>query len=303
MLDFSIDLLRTFIAVHKYKSITGAADKLNKTQTAVSAQIALLENRTNLKLFDRSRRPYQLTAAGRCFLEFAETTINRINGLESTLKELATGSVGEVKVGASTSIATYIMPGIVIELLTQYPKLRFTVMTQPPRVIAEAVKQSEVEFGVVLTHDAPKGLNSKILRTVRLCFVTSSSHPLRSKRIVTPKDIENIPFVMGLENSEYAAMITDVLRTIGVYKTSVAFRINSFAAMKEFVRSGIGITIVPEFAVKPEIESNLLSEIKIKNAKPTFKIMMIERTGVQSSPSVKFARDVIEERIAGGSSR
>jgi LysR family transcriptional regulator, transcriptional activator of the cysJI operon len=297
MLDFSIDLLRTFLAVHKYKSITVAAEQLYKTQTGVSAQIALLEEKAKIKLLDRSRRPYQLTEAGHYFLDFAEMMVNRTDGLDSTLKELTNGNAGEIKIGASTSIATYVLPPIVISILKEHPNLNFTVMTQPPRVIAEAVRQCELDFAVVLTHEAPQGLKAKVLRVERLCFITSSSHSLRQPKLVAPKDIRHIPFVMGLKNSEYARMINGMLRAVGVHETSVVFRINSFEAMKEFVRSGMGVTIVPEFAVKHEIEAHVFSEVKIKNAKPTFKIMLIERPRVHSSPSVKLAKHIIEQRI------
>lgn len=299
MLDLSIDLLRTFLAVHKYKSITVAAEQLNKTQTGVSAQIALLEEKANIKLLDRSHRPYQLTEAGRYLLDFAEMMVNRTQGLNLTLKELANGNAGEIKVGASTSIATYVLPPIVIGLLKEHPNLNFTIMTQPPRAIAEAVRQCELDFGVVLTHEAPPGLTAKTLRVERLCFITSSSHPLLRQKVVAPNQIEHIPFVTGLKNSEYANMISGMLRGIGVHKISVVFRINSFEAMKEFVRSGMGITIVPEFAIKHELEANILFEVTIKNAKPTFKIMMIERPRVHSSPSVKLAKHIIEKKIMG----
>jgi DNA-binding transcriptional LysR family regulator len=297
MLDFSIDLLRTFLAVHKYKSITVAAGQLSKTQTGVSAQIALLEEKANIKLLDRSRRPYQLTEAGRYLLDFAEMMVNRTEGLDLTLKELANGNAGEIRVGASTSIATYVLPPIVIGLLKEHPNLNFTIMTQPPRAIAEAVRQCELDFGVVLTHEAPQGLTAKTLRVEHLCFITSSSHPIRKQKVVAPSQIEHIPFVTGLKNSEYASMINGMLRGIGVHKISVVFRINSFEAMKEFVRSGMGITIVPEFAVKHEIKTHVFSALKIKNVNPTFKIMMIERPRTHSSPSVKFVKHIIEQKI------
>jgi DNA-binding transcriptional LysR family regulator len=70
--------------------------------------------------------------------------------------------------------------------------------------------------------------------------------------------------------------------------------------MKEFVRSGIGMTIVPEFSVKHEIEADILAEIRVQNAEPTFKIMMLENPRLQSSPSVKLAKGLIEKRILGG---
>ena len=299
MLDFSVDLLRTFLAVHKYKSITAAAEQLRKTQTGVSSQIALLEDKAKIKLLDRSRRPYQLTEAGHYFLDFAEMMVNRADGLDLTLRELAKGNAGEIRIGASTSIATYVLPPIIIALLKEHPKLNFTVMTQPPRVIAEAVRQCELDFGVVLTHEAPQGLNAKVLRIERLCFVISSAHSLRRRKLLAPKDIRHLPFVMGLQNSEYTRMINGMLRATGVQETSVVFRINSFEAMKEFVRNGMGVTIVPEFAIKHELEANVLSEVTVKNAKPTFKIMMIERPRVHSSPSVKLAKHIIEKKIMG----
>src|SRR5688572_13537603 len=107
LMKFSDDLLRTFLAIYEEKNFSGAAETLHKSQPAVSIQIATLEKQIGLKLFNRSERPLRLTEAGSIFLQFAREVTNKANEVDRSLRELAIGTAGEVKIGASTSVGAY----------------------------------------------------------------------------------------------------------------------------------------------------------------------------------------------------
>jgi DNA-binding transcriptional LysR family regulator len=154
---------------------------LAKSQSAVSTQIALLEKDLGIKLFDRTKRPLDLTEAGRLFLDFARDVLNKTEDFERYVSELSSGVAGSVKIGASTSVGTYILPAIISQLLRKFPKLNVSVSTQPRSLVFESVRRADVDFGFVLSDKPPGALESRTLKTERLCLFVSSNHALAKK--------------------------------------------------------------------------------------------------------------------------
>jgi DNA-binding transcriptional LysR family regulator len=296
-MDFSLDLLNTFLAVYENRSFTVAAEKLHKTQSSVSAQIALLEDRARLKLFNRSRKPIQLTEAGRLFLQFAEVTVNSAEGLSRSLRELASGVSGEIELGATTSIGTYFLPKIIAGVINEYPKLNITLSTQTRTVICDAVRQSYLDFAVILTDKKPQGLTSKLLKSERLCFIVSRFHPLAREKAVTLKRLQSVPFILGLKDTEYTEMIDKILKRIGVSRYSVRLRMSNFEGWKECLRTGIGVSILPEFSVRREIDTNSLSEVMVENVQLAVNILVVENPRHVLSPSIRLIKERIEHAI------
>jgi DNA-binding transcriptional LysR family regulator len=220
-MDISSDFLRTFVQVSKVGSISEAARTLHKSQSAVSTQIASLEDQAGLKYFDRSERPLRLTESGHIFLRFAREFINRTDALGRSLNELASGVAGEVRIGATVSISAYLLP----------------------------------RFVIGLEHDSQSG---------------------------------------------YTDMITRLLRKAGCSKYTVGLQISNVEGIKEAVRSGVGISILPWFSVKREISENVLSEVKVRGIRLSASLMSIERPGDCPSPGVASIKALLEGNLKNG---
>src|SRR6266545_3385589 len=109
-MNIDLDRLSTFIRLAQEGSFTASGKSLRKSQSAISLQIAGLERQFGLRLIDRSTRSIQLTEAGQLFLQFSTQIVNQTADFERTMSELAHGVSGEVKIGATTSIGTYLLP-------------------------------------------------------------------------------------------------------------------------------------------------------------------------------------------------
>ena len=130
MISVSTDHLRAFIAVVEENGFSNAAVKLHLSQSAVSMQVRLLEQRVGATLFDRSKRPPRLTEVGRTVLAFGTQLVNTTGNLERYLQEFSSGISGEVRVGAISSISADLLVPIVVQLLTKSPDLKISIMTQ-----------------------------------------------------------------------------------------------------------------------------------------------------------------------------
>src|SRR5262245_24264336 len=109
-MNISTETVKTYLAVCEHRNFSAAAVALRKSQSNVSTRVAQLEGEIGLKLFDRSKRPLRLTEAGSVFLQFAKELNNKTRDLGRMLAELAVGTAGDVRIGATNSIASYLLP-------------------------------------------------------------------------------------------------------------------------------------------------------------------------------------------------
>lgn len=293
----STTTLTYFLEICREKGFSQAAEKLGKSQSAVSTQIALLETELGLKLFDRSKRPLLITEAGHLFLEFARDVLNKTRDFERCVAELSTGLAGEVRIGASTSVGTYILPPLISQLLRKFPKIKVTLSTQPRSVVFESVRRADVDFGLVLSDKPPDGLKSCTLKEERLCLFVASTHELARKRRLSLAELTTVPFVVGPQGTEYTEMISRVLAGCGLSEYSVAARISNFEGVKEVVQAGLGIGLLPSFMLQREICEGVLKQLKLQDFNTSATIMQIERSEHLATPTIVRVKDYFSAAI------
>jgi DNA-binding transcriptional LysR family regulator len=255
-----------------------------------------LEDSVGLKLIDRSQRPLRLTEAGRLFFQFAEDTLNKADSLRNFFRELERGVAGQVRVGASLSVGSYLLPTIVGKILQQHPKLQLNVFTQNRELVCDAVSQSRVDFGIVLSDEVPQNLQVTSLRIEPFHIVARKNHPLTKKTNNTVEKLQTTSFIIGMSN-DYSLMVDRMLRSVGVVNYSVGCRISSFEGRKECVRAGVGITVLPKFTVEAEYRKNVLAPVELKAVRLSAPIMLIENPRHLSSPSVTLVKDLLVKGI------
>ncbi|MPZ75599.1 MAG: LysR family transcriptional regulator [Deltaproteobacteria bacterium] len=296
-MKFSSATLAYFLAICREKGFSQAADKLDKSQSAISTQIGLLEKELGVKLFDRSKRPLLITEAGQLFLEFARDVLNKTEDLERYVSELSTGIAGEVRIGASTSVGTYILPSIISQLLRKFPEVKVSLSTQPRSLVFESVRHADVDFGLVLSDKPPNGLESRTLKAERLCLFTSSNHALARKKWIQIADLESIPFVVGPKGTEYTEMISRILTGYGLSDHRVAARISNFEGVKAVVHAGFGVGLLPHFMIRREIRERALQQLKVQGFNASATIMRIERIDHLATPTILRVKDFFSSAI------
>ncbi len=296
MISLSIDHLRAFIAVFEEKGFSNAAARLHLSQSAVSMQVRLLEERIGAILFDRSKRPPQLTQVGRTVLEFGKQLVSTTGDLERYLQEFSSGISGDVRVGAISSISAYLLVPIVFQLLRNSPNLKLSILTQSRSLIYDAVRHSAIDFAIVLSDEKPRNLAVNVLRRERLCFAISSKHFLRSKRVVTIKDLRTARFVHSLEGREYTKMVERLLERAGLKDVKVAMRVSNWESIQEAARAGVGIAVLPKFVIERDRtqRGRKIYELPVQGVTSHADIMLVENPDRHFvSPSVILVKNAI----------
>src|SRR6516162_8637671 len=296
-MDISSNLLRTFLAVSEHGNFSLAAAALRKSQTIVSTQIAQLEDQIGLKLFYREKRPFRLTEAGTTFLQFAQEFTNRIRDADRRIKELGAGTAGEVRIGATDSIAAYLLPKIIARLLRDHPRINIYIVTEIARRLFEFVREGEVDFALTLLDNPPRDLLIKPLIEESFCFVASPKHPLAGTTIASKDQLRNVAFVAGQRGMGHDTIVQRVLDRAGIFNYEIRVRISTYEGVKQLLYEGRGVSVLPTFAVQDELKEKKLVRLKTKGIDLGTTLFLVKRPNYPSSPAVSLVENFIATSI------
>jgi DNA-binding transcriptional LysR family regulator len=301
-MDVSTDFLRTFIAVCEYKSFSRATARVHKSQAAISTQIAKLEEHAGSKFIDRSQRQFRLTKEGELFLNFAHEMVAKTDAAQQSLQALHNGLEEEVRIGTTRSVGIYILPDVISSIAKNSPDLKISLLTQGRTLTYERLQQGAVDVAVVLADSVPRGFFATPLRSEPLCFVISPKHPLARKNTISREELKTLPFISGIKGNDFSDMIDEVFQKEGIPRPTGDITINNLRVRKEAVRAGVGVTVLPSFTVRREVQSKTLKVLTIEGRHVLdTQLMIVELRRRSPNANVELVKKALEEMLAVGS--
>jgi DNA-binding transcriptional LysR family regulator len=246
--------LQVFHAVAKQMSFTKAAETLFMTQPAVTFQIKQLEEHFNTRLFERGHGRIALTPAGEIVLEYAERILALSAELETRLREMTGRLSGPLLIGASTTIAEFLLPRVLGEFKSLHPEVQPKLVVANSEAIENRVAEHTLDIGLI---EAPSHLPSLLTEMCcedELQVIVSPRHPLAKAKSVTPKQLLAYPYV-SRESGSGTREFTDLyFRKAGVNpaELSVVMELGSPEALKGVVETGLGFAILSKATVAKE---------------------------------------------------
>jgi DNA-binding transcriptional LysR family regulator len=246
--------LQVFHAVAKHLSFTKAAEALFMTQPAVTFQIRQLEEHFNTRLFDRAQGRITLTPAGLVALEHAERILAITSELESRLREMSGQIAGPLLIGASTTIAEYILPGILGEFAARHPSIVPRLLVANSEVVQARVAERSLDLGFIEGDSHLPSLASEVCCEDELQVVCAPSHPLARQAAVAPRALAEHGYISREPGSGTREVIDLYLRRAGPRLDSlhVVMEASSPEALKGLVATGLGFTIMSRLTVTKE---------------------------------------------------
>jgi len=239
-----IDSIALFVRTADLHSLTKAADASSMGVAAASRRIALLENRLNVVLFERSSRGVALTAAGASLLEPARLLLLQLNQMQNDMADHSAGRKGVLRLSANTSAITQFLPEDVAEFEQSNPDIRLVIHESWSSNIVQALLASEVDVGIVMDGSATDGLSCFPYRADRLALIFPPGHPLQQRPSLAFHEVLEHD-IIGLEDSASMMMLLaeEARRHQKVLKLRVQVR--SFEAVSRMVQAGLGIGVLP----------------------------------------------------------
>lgn len=246
--------LQVFHAVAKQLSFTKAAEVLFMTQPAVTFQIKQLEEHFNTRLFDRGHGRIALTPAGEMVLEYAERILGLSSELDVRLAEMTGEIGGPLLVGASTTIAEFLLPRILGEFKSKHPSVKPRLVVGNSETIETRVVEHTLDIGLIESPSHQPNLQSEMCCDDELQVICSPSFPLAQFKELTPQQLAPHPYISREPGSGTREFTDGYLRKSGVAidSLSTAMELGSPEALKGVVETGLGFAIASRASVSKE---------------------------------------------------
>ena len=254
--------LKVFLAVANEKSFSRAAEKLLRTQPAVSLAVQRLETELNEKLIDRSAKDLLLTDAGRIVLEYARRFQNLESDLQNGLAELRDNSSGRLIVGANESTSLYLLQHI-SKYRRLYPKVRVQVRRSLSSRIPAQLIDGDLELGVISYDPEDERLLSHIIYTDHLSFVVSPQHRFAARDEVSISELDMETFVAHNVMSPYRDTVLREFQRSRV-PLNMDVEMPTVETIRKMVQRNEGVAFLPKMCVEQEVEQGTLREVRVK---------------------------------------
>jgi len=258
--------LKVFHTVARLLSFTKAAEALHMTQPAVTFQVRQLEEYFNTRLFDRTHNKVNLTPAGERVSEFAERIFDLYAEMENTVRDLTGEISGALTIGASTTIAEYMLPALLGEFKNKYPDINLRLKVSNSEGIVSMVEHNVIDLGVVESPVSNKSLIVEVCHLDQLVVIAEPNHELvRRGGKVKASEIVKYPFVSREEGSGTRDVILQYLIEEKVNPADLNFslELGSPEAIKGAVEAGMGITIISRSIIGKELKLYTLCELQL----------------------------------------
>jgi DNA-binding transcriptional LysR family regulator len=284
--------LEVFLTVAREGKFSRAAEKLHRTQSAVSQSIHKLEDDIGEPLFDRSSRAGLLTDAGRVLQEYAERLLNLRDDAAVALGELRELHRGKLAIAANEFTALYLLP-VLGEFRRLHPMIRVTVQRSLGSHIPGDVLRHSSELGVLSYDPQEAQLRSIVVYLDELIFVVPPRHPVAGETQVSIRQLGAESFVAHIVPSPYREK---VIQTFQRHKTPLHMDVElpTLQAIKRFVAMGNGVALVPAISVENELTRGELVHIPVRELRLHRKLRLVYRKAASLSHAARAFLKVAE---------
>lgn len=267
--------LEVFLAVAREGRFSRAAEKLYRTQSAVSQTIHKLEDELGEALFDRSSREGVLTDAGVVLQNYAEQLLNLRNDAREALVELRELHRGKLVIAANELTVLYLLP-LLSDFRRLHPMIKITVYRALGGQIPGDVLRHNVELGLLTYDPQEPQLHSVVVYRDELAFVVPPNHPLAPEKQISIRQLGAEPFVAHIVSSPYREKVIQAFRR---HRTPLhmVVELPTLQAIKRFLVMGNGVALLPEISVEGELARGELLRIPVRELRLHRKLRLIYR--------------------------
>ncbi|MFK7676487.1 LysR family transcriptional regulator [Priestia megaterium] len=255
-----INYLYTFKEVAKWGSYTRTGEELGYAQSSVTTHIKKLEDHYGQKLFERTGQKMKLTQPGEELLYY----VNQVTELLNEAKERLTTNEdarGTVSIGTVESLAAYFITPYIRELKKQYPSLKIMLEAGLCPNLTQGIIDGKYDVAVLLDRlQTSSSLEVIPIRKESMVMIASSSHSFSKRNSVLMEEFEGETIILTESGCPYRTLLEEMMRSSGIHMQSV-ISFSSLEAIKQCVADNLGIALVPEIAVKQEMESGKLIKV------------------------------------------
>ena len=271
--------LEIFRALAEELNFTRAAERVHCVQSNVTGQIRSLEQELGTQLFDRLSKRVVLTDSGKRLLPYAERVLGTLTEAKQALSPSAVPS-GPLKVGAPESVLTYRLPRVLRRFRKRYTEVELIFRPDPvcafiasnaagfnedgflKATLVDSLETGQLDLTILMVDGvANERLSSIPLRTERILFVASPTHPLATRTKVMPEDLQGQKLLLTEAGCAYRKKLDDLLALRGIRPKNIT-EFGSVEAIKGCVALGMGIALLPQIVVAADMRAGRVAALR-----------------------------------------
>ena len=285
--------LRYFVAIAKHGSFSRAAQFIYVAQSALSYQIAQLEESLGMRLFHRLARGVTLTEAGIAFLPQAVSILRQADDAKASLHSMVGHPTGKVTFGLSPSVCSVLALALLKTVREKLPGVSLELTEELTGTLAHHLQTGELDLAILIDDGELDPFVSIPLLTERLHLISRPPGPITAKRRSTPLErVLKLPLLLPTSKQGVRPLIERCARNKGLSPPNVVTEINSIVILRSMLQAGIGHTIQSSMAFKQDIDSGILVSIPIEKPILSRTLTLCSPKAIPMSSAVAAVRDV-----------
>lgn len=257
-----LNSLQVFLTVARERSFSRAAEKLYRTQPAISISVRKLEEWVGQPLFVRGTGARTLTEAGVLLIEYAERMLNLREEARRSLEDLAGLRRGRLSLGVNESSIHALLPALA-RFRRKFPKIEIAIHRVYSRDIPREILNYRLDLGIASYRPSNAALAAVALLRDGLAFVVHPRHRLAKKRRVSIRELGDEIFIAHIVASPYRDRVIQLFARHHV-ALQMGVELPTIESIKRFVEMGMGVAIVPRMCAQAEVERGQLIEVRIR---------------------------------------
>jgi DNA-binding transcriptional LysR family regulator len=281
----NLETLQLYRDVVRLRSFSRGASVNDVSQSAVSQAIHQLEAELDVRLLDRTKRPFTVTPEGRVFYEACRDLLDRFQQAKARIASARTRLDGTVRVAAIYSVGLHDVSRHLQPFMTAHPQAKVLLECLHPQKVVEAVINDEADIGIMSYPPAMRSLNVIPWRSEQMVLVCRPGHRLARRRTVLPNELNGEKFVAFDPHLGIRKAIDRSLRKHDV-KVNVVMEFDNIETIKQAIAIDAGVSILPRSAVLKEVEIGSLAAVPLDIPDLVRPVGIIHRKQKHLSPTV-----------------
>lgn len=262
----TITQLQYVLAVAEYKNFTKAAEKVFVTQPTLSMQVQKLEEELDVKIFDRAKKPIELTEVGKNIVEQAKNIVNESNRIQDIVDQQKGFIGGEFKLAIIPTVMPTLLPMFLTNFIKKYSKVNLVIKELTTPEIIKSLKDGNLDAAIAATPLNEEGILEKPLYYEPFMAYVPESHRLYKAKEITPEDLDPDELLLLEDGHCFTDNVLNICKTNKHLPNTDKFNLESgsFETLIKLTDEGLGMTLLPYLN---SLDLNEQAKAKLRNFK------------------------------------
>jgi DNA-binding transcriptional LysR family regulator len=277
--------LRSLVALAELGTITLTAQKLNLSPAAIHKQLKSMEAQLGVRLYQRTGRALQITQAASVLLPYVSDLLAQYEAALKALEEWKGVKQGAVRIGAGPSLSTYVLPELLKRYRRRYPGIELLVETGNSRALVDAIGHGTIDLALLVGSELPEPptLTVEASWPIEMVLLARSGQAPARVRLA---ELHKLPFILFQQGSRLGNLVERYFAEMD-FRPRVTMRFDNAEAIKAMIRSGLGLSMLPMYAVDGDVKKGALAIVHQKERPLFSRIELVSRKASYVPQSVR----------------